>query len=184
MKTITKIPLYLWIIISMNLALAATTLYLQLDARKPTVYIDQLKLMANYQGIKDMKAKLDLRAKEWQGNLDTLSSELQLAAKKLESIPVSSSAQRQLAEASLRSKQQEAMQYKEAVTQKYKEQDQLLSQELLTKVNAYIKEYGERKGYKIIMAATQYGNIAYGDKSVDITDDVLEGLNTEYNLKK
>lgn len=184
MKTITKIPLYLWIIISMNLALAATTLYLQLDARKPTVYIDQLKLMANYQGIKDMKAKLDLRAKEWQTNLDSLSTELQDATKAWESIPVSAREPKIKAESILRAKQQQALQYKEAIERKYKEEDQRISRELMNRINGFIKEYGESHGYRIIMAATQYGNIAYADSSLDITDEVLAGLNEELRSTK
>jgi outer membrane protein len=52
--------------------------------------------------------------------------------------------------------------------------------DVLTQINAYLKKYGKAKGYKIVMAATEYGNIAYADEGLDITADVLVGLNKEY----
>lgn len=52
--------------------------------------------------------------------------------------------------------------------------------DVVTHVNAYLKKYGESKGYKIILAATEYGNLAYAEEGLDITDQVLEGLNKEF----
>jgi outer membrane protein len=47
-------------------------------------------------------------------------------------------------------------------------------------VNEYVKRYGEKNGYTIILANTQIGNIAYAEDRIDITDEVLKGLNSEY----
>jgi outer membrane protein len=66
------------------------------------------------------------------------------------------------------------------VKEQYQRQDQELSQKILDKVNDFIKRYGKDHGYTFIMAATQYGNIVYAEDYVDITDEVLVGLNAEY----
>jgi outer membrane protein len=58
-----------------------------------------------------------------------------------------------------------------------------MTSDVVTQVNAYLKKYGESKGYTVILAATEYGNLAYADDDLDITDEVLEGLNKEYSGK-
>jgi outer membrane protein len=48
------------------------------------------------------------------------------------------------------------------------------------KINAYMKEYGKAKGYYLIFG-TNNGNIIYGEATpVDITDEVIKGLNKRY----
>ena len=37
---------------------------------------------------------------------------------------------------------------------------------------------------KIILAATQHGNIIYGESDVDITNEIIQGLNAEYSNGK
>jgi outer membrane protein len=51
---------------------------------------------------------------------------------------------------------------------------------VLDEINAYLKTYGEARGYTIIFAATEYGNIAYGQQALDVTEEVLAGLNQHY----
>ena len=64
--------------------------------------------------------------------------------------------------------------------EKFQQEDQELTKKVLDKVNEYIKRYGKKGGYTIILAATQYGNIVYAEEGVDLTEEVLKGLNTEY----
>ncbi len=60
------------------------------------------------------------------------------------------------------------------------QEDAKMTGDVITQINAYLKKYGEAKGYKIILAATDYGNLAYADEGLNITKEVLEGLNKEY----
>jgi outer membrane protein len=75
------------------------------------------------------------------------------------------------------------MDYQQAMNTQAQQEDQKMTGEVLTQINAYLKKYGKAHGYKIVMAATEYGNIAYADESLDITADVLKGLNEEYQGK-
>ena len=63
------------------------------------------------------------------------------------------------------------------------QEDSKTTGEVVSQMNAYLKTYGKSKGYKIIMAATEYGNIAYGEDGLDITEEVLKGLNDNYSGK-
>ena len=142
-------------------------------AGQAIVYVDALKLMSQYAGMTEAQATLAKRTAEYTANLDTLRAEMQ-------TMMAGDAHGHKPDKAAIEAKQQTLINYEQAVSQKYKEENEKISAELLGKVNAFIKHYGEQQGYTIIMAATHYGNIAYGDKSLDITDRVLRGLNAEY----
>jgi len=55
-----------------------------------------------------------------------------------------------------------------------------VSQQIWDRLNVYIDEYGELKGFKIILGTQGGGNIMYADDVVDLTDEMLEYTNTKY----
>lgn len=164
----------LWVLVLVSLGFSLYSFKMSHDrAAQAIVYVDALKLMSQYTGMKEAQAALSSRTAQYTANIDTLKAEVSALMEaqgrgKGTGPAVVAAKQRQLAE------------YQDAVQSKYREENEKLSAELLGKVNDYIKRYGAKKGYTIIMAATHYGNIAYGDKSLDITDEVLTGLNAEY----
>lgn len=88
--------------------------------------------------------------------------------------------ERQLSQELIKSKQQQLNQYQQAINAQAQQEDQKMTSDIIAQVNAYLKKYGEQKGYTIIFAATDYGNIAYANDKLNVTDDVLEGLNKEF----
>jgi outer membrane protein len=48
------------------------------------------------------------------------------------------------------------------------------------KINVYMAEYGSKHSYRIIHGTVQGGNILYGQKNADITDEIVKGLNERY----
>lgn len=52
--------------------------------------------------------------------------------------------------------------------------------EIRDAINAYIQEYNKTKGYNMIISNTGNSNLLYADKSLDITKEIVEGLNTRY----
>ncbi|HEY9045500.1 MAG TPA: OmpH family outer membrane protein, partial [Ohtaekwangia sp.] len=83
--------------------------------------------------------------------------------------------ERQLSQELIRSKQKQFADYQQAMNTQAQQEDAKMTQEVVTQINAYLKKYGEAKGYKIILAATQYGNLAYADEGLDITDECWKG---------
>jgi outer membrane protein len=88
--------------------------------------------------------------------------------------------EKQLSEQLLGSKQQQLMEYQRALQEKAQQEDQQMTQQVLQQVNAYLERYGKEHNYKIIMAATNAGNIVYAQTGLDITEEVLQGLNAQY----
>lgn len=58
-----------------------------------------------------------------------------------------------------------------------------VSHQVWERINDYMREYGELSQYSLILGATGNGNIMYGDKLLDITEDFLEFANNKYEGK-
>ena len=80
-------------------------------------------------------------------------------------------------------KQQQFMQYKEASKNKVVEEEQKITGEALVKVNSIINDYGKANNYTIVFG-TVTGNIVYANQTINITDQVLEVLNKQYEQNK
>lgn len=159
----------------------ATLLYFQMRSKDSIVYVDALKLVNGYTGMKEARKAYEEKTEIWKSNLDSLKTELEAKIKDYQGRHATlTPTERQLTEELLETKQQQFVNYQQVISEKIQKEDQEISAKVLGKVNDYIKKYGEEKGYDIIMAATQYGNIVYSEKGKDITDKVLEGLNNEY----
>lgn len=77
------------------------------------------------------------------------------------------------------SKQLELENYELSLKNKIYEEDKALTKVVMDKVNDYLKRYGEKMNYSIILGS-QNGNIVYAKEGLDITEEVIQGLNEEY----
>lgn len=168
------------VIASILVSMVAISISL-LNKHEEIVYVDAQKLMKGYKGMVDARMEFESKVAAWQSNLDTLRLELESKINEYESTSAKlTPREKSLMEELIKSKQDQFVNYQQVITEKVQKEDYELTQRVLSKVNDYVKRYGEDKGYAIIMAATQYGNIVYAEDYTDITTDVLAGLNTEY----
>ncbi|WP_445456087.1 OmpH family outer membrane protein [Flavobacterium sp. HNIBRBA15423] len=149
------------------------------------VYVDVNKLIDGYSRTKVAKAEFDKKATTLKANVDSLvtswQKELQAYEKERASLTPK---ELQLKQELLGNKQQQINGYQEAIQKKIQEEDKKTTQTVINDINDYVKEYGKDKGYKIIFGASGGGNIMYADESSDLTDEVLKGLNAQYDKKK
>lgn len=152
--------------------------------QQKVVYVDSAKLLNDYKGMQAARAAYQQKAVTWKANIDTLTNEVkqQIFQYEKES-PKMTVKERQLSQELIRTKQNQLAQYQNALNTQAQQEDQKMTGEVVSQINAYLKKYGESNGYRIILAATEYGNLAYADETLDITAEVLEGLNKEYTGK-
>ena len=144
-------------------------------------YIDTAKLMSGYKRMSDVKKIIGSKTKLLQANIDTLAQELQNDIKKYEKDRSEmSEREKKTTEELIGHKQQQFMQYKQATQNKAGEEEQKLTNEVLTKVNEIISDYGKKNNYTIIFG-TSSGNIVYANEAINITNQMLEELNKKYN---
>jgi outer membrane protein len=165
--------------------LAIITLSIVVSNKKhEVVYVDTSKLLNNYKGMQAARAAYQTKAGARKSNVDTLASEVQQLIFKYEKeSPSLTVNERQLSQELIRGKQKQLADYQQALNTQAQQEDARMTSDVVAQVNAYLKKYGESKGYTVILAATEYGNLAYADQGLDITDEVLEGLNKEYSGK-
>ncbi|HVD97193.1 MAG TPA: OmpH family outer membrane protein [Cytophagaceae bacterium] len=140
-------------------------------------YIDTGKLLEQSKEMQVLKKEVEKDQGIANANIDSLTTEFQESLKKYEKEQSKMTGkEKQLSQELLRGKQKQLIQYQQAVQQKTQSEEQKRTQEVLAAINAKIKEYGVKNGYKIIFA-TAAGNIAYADNTVDITEDIIKMIN-------
>lgn len=63
--------------------------------------------------------------------------------------------------------------------EEFKNKNQNLVKVQLDKINTYIEKYSDSNGYKLVLGVATGGNILYGQKALDITEEITKGLNNE-----
>jgi outer membrane protein len=58
------------------------------------------------------------------------------------------------------------------------------SLQLRDSINVFLKEYNKNKKYSVILSNTGLDNILYADEAMNITDEVVAGLNARYVSEK
>lgn len=168
--------------INLLFAVALVTLsFFQFFKADKVVYVDSVQLLNQYEGMINARKLFQQKTEGWKANIDTLTNEVKTAIMDYEKSSSSMSAkERQLSQELIRTKQNQLAQYQQAMNSQAQQEDQKMTSDVVVQVNAYLKKYGESKGYTIIFAATEYGNIAYADDDLNVTQEVLAGLNKEY----
>lgn len=148
------------------------------------VYVDSAELVNGYKGMQAARKVYQQKASTWKANIDTLASEVQKQIMEYEKeVGKMTLKEKQLSQELIKTKQNQLVEYQRAMNTQAQQEDGKMTGDVVTQINAYLKKYGKDHGYKIIMAATQYGNIAYADEGLNITKEILEGLNKEYDGK-
>lgn len=165
------------------ISLTGVTLLLVGKIGQPKIaYIRSSELVYGYLGMQDAHRKYEEKSKIWKTNTDTLQQEFQRELDQYKQTEAKlSKAEKEKTERSLEAKKQNIIRYMQSVTAQAKEQDEKITQAVLNQVNSFIEEYGKAHEYKIILGTTLSGNLLYGEDGIDITKEVLDALNKNYN---
>jgi outer membrane protein len=149
--------------------------------KKEIVYVDSMKLITNYKGAKVAKEAYEKKIVVWKANIDTLTMETNREIAKYEKEKSGMTArEKKLSEELIGTKQGQLESYRQATADNAAKEDKEITGKVFSEINDFLKQYGEKKGYEFIMAATNVGNIVFAKKGNDITDEVLKKMNDEY----
>jgi outer membrane protein len=156
-------------------------LFLHFYDREKVVFIDSAKVINGYQGMIEARAAYQNKVTAWKANIDTLAQELQQDITKYQQENSKMTArEKELSKQLIQTKQQQLADYQKAINERAGAEDAEATRKVISEINSFIKTYGEQENYTIVFAATEYGNIAYAKDYLDITDNVIEGLNKKY----
>ena len=125
-------------------------------------FVDNSKLLDDYQEKKDLEALLKGKIDKYQHKRDSISQAFQVKAQKYSELAHES----QLL-------QQQLMAEEQAI----QEESRTKMDTLLKKVKNFIKEYGKQHSYDFILGANDGGSVHYGKADKDITADIVKALN-------
>ena len=84
-------------------------------------------------------------------------------------------------EENLLQKQQNLQLYQQKLSQDLLTEENKVNQELYTRITTFLKEYGEENNLQMVVRFNQGSDILFAAEGMDITNAVIDGLNTEYN---
>jgi outer membrane protein len=150
-----------------------------------TVYVNGDSLLNNYEYFKEIKKNFEAKTKRTENDIIAKRSALEKEFAAYQQNAASMTAeQRAKAEESLMLKEQQFRQLSENAGVKLQEEESKVNEELFNKVSAYLKEFSKDKKYKIVMNYTKGNAILFANDSLDITQDVLNGLNEQHKEEK
>lgn len=145
------------------------------------VYVDVNQLLEGYKRTKIVRAKFQEKAKTLNANVDSLMTDWQKELKTYEKERSRMSKKElELKQQLLSNKQQQINNYQQAIQKQIQEEDKKATQTVVNDINDYVKDYGKSHNHDIIFGASGGGNIMYAKEASNLTEEVLEGLNQEF----
>jgi outer membrane protein len=146
-------------------------------------YINTDSLLSNYKFFEDMQNELAEKKGKAERQLISRGQSLQQEASSIEKrIQAGLMTNNQIKEAqqTLGQKEQELIAYRETIMAGLLEEEKVLNNRLYDSLMAYLKEYNKDKKYQYIFGYTKGGGILLANDKLDVTNDILKGLNERY----
>ena len=153
---------------------------------EPIVYVNSDSLLTKYEYFKDLKVKLDAKSKAAQTDLGAKQQAFQREVAEYQQAQNTMPAdQRATTEQRLARKQQELQTYQQNAGAALQNEQAVEQEKLYNKIADYLKVYAKDKGFKMVLTY-QKGNsaILFADASLDVTSQVIVGLNEGYKTDK
>jgi outer membrane protein len=151
-------------------------------AGQAIVFVNSDSLINNYEYYKTIRTKLQDLSQKAQAEISTkgqaFQKEVAAYQKGASSLNL---AQRTATEKRLAAKQQNLQALSQNTGKQLQEEEAEQNVKLYDHIAAYLKTYAKTKGYKIVLTYSKTNpSMLYGDESLDVTKEVLAGLNEEY----
>ncbi|RPH34059.1 MAG: OmpH family outer membrane protein [Bacteroidales bacterium] len=156
---------------------------IQLSSTFSAAWVNIDTLINNYDMYFDMQKVLEESGRKSEAELSTKSRDFEREAgdfqNKVQKGLVTRSQAEQLQQV-LAGKEQELYRLRDELRARLAEEQQVKLRQIQQSINDYLVEYNKEKGYHIILSSTFGGPLLYGHPALDITQEVMKGLNEKY----
>jgi outer membrane protein len=171
------------IVAVLTIASLGFNLYLY-TSRPKLAYVRSHDLIEKYAGTVDARADFERKKSAMVANVDSLKALFERArVEYMNRAGSMSQAQRSERENSLTLQHNQLQQYNAAIDSKIDEEDNKMMGAVLNQINSFVEDYAQKNDLDVIMGTTLAGSLLYGEKSLDITDQLLVELNNKYKGK-
>jgi len=149
-------------------------------------FVNSDSIMTGYTLVKKMKAELEIKQKEAESNFSaqqkTFEAQVTQYQKKMQANTLSiTEAQNQ--EKALMQKQQNLLDLKDELSQKLSLEEINMNILLQDSIINFIKRYNKKYNYDYVLGFSKGSGILFANDSLEITKDIVEGLNKEYEAQ-
>lgn len=148
-------------------------------------YVNSDSLLKNYDFFKEMEKKFnDKRDKlntEYQNRAKGLQTEINNYQQTAGNMTIN---QQRAVEEDLRRKQQNLMLYQDQLTQQLSQEEGDINSKIYDRVAEYLEDYGKNKNLHLVLTYTKGSGVLYANDSLNITDEVISGLNQRYQQEQ
>lgn len=155
---------------------------MQLTGKKKIVFIRINESIEKFEGMKEARSLFDQKKIVWKTSTDTLEARYRNSQQEYNtSFAKLSADERKTYQMSLQRQYDDMLRYQQAIEEQAKKEENELITGVVTQINSYAEEMAKRHAYDIILgASTTTGNVMYGVKEMDITDEFIAEMNNAY----
>jgi outer membrane protein len=161
------------------LTVGITSFSLVKKEKDKIAFVELNRVYLDFTMKKEMEAKLQLIQEKRKVIVDSLELELRMLAGKIESKNVQSESELNL----FSHKKQEFLEMRNRFDEDNLETAKRFDEQVFAQINQYVKDYGEKNDYLMILGAEGSGSLMYAKEAINITDDVVKNINQRYKGK-
>ena len=148
-------------------------------------YFDIDSLQTKYEYFKDVSNQVKVKETSMTAQLNSIQQSYQKRMKELQAKgPTMNQTEAEAAQREYAQMQQKYQERQMSMEQDLKKHQLDMMTDVRNKIEDYLKEYNKQKGYAFILSYEPGFMLYYKDSIYDITNDVINGLNAAYKMKK
>jgi outer membrane protein len=155
----------------------------QAVAGEGIVYVNIDSLVRGYDMYFDLQKEFEAKAKKKDADFTARMKKFESDARdfqdKVEKGLVTRSQAQQLQEG-LAKREQELLQLRQELQGELQEEESVMLRQIQNNIQTYVNEYNQTKRYSLILSTSGSTVVLYGNPTLNITSEVLSGLNETY----
>ena len=156
-----------------------------LNATGNVYYLNTDSLFNGLVMYKDMQEELVAEQLRLKKRYDNQLGKLEAEYNDLkERAPYMTQTQGEAAQQKLMLKQQDLGKMEESLGNQLAKKESEMVKKIKTSLDVYLEEIQEEKGYQYVLGKSEIGGVLHADKQLDLTNEVMEGLNKKYTETK
>lgn len=148
-------------------------------------YINSDTVLKYYDYYKEIKTIFEAKGKkldqDLQNRAQALQNEIGAYQRNVSTMTIG---QAKAVEEDLGKKQQNLQLHQQRVEQELMNDQAKVTNELYTNLTTFLKTYGAEKGFYVVLKFDRASDVLYGNPGIDISQEVIKGLNAAYQEKK
>jgi len=148
-------------------------------------YINSDTLLNNYEFFKETQKVLEKKRKgledQYRSRAEGLESEIGSFQRTVNSMTIG---QARAVEEDLKKKQQNLLLFRDNLSQSLLIEENKAQNNIYDRVSKFLETYGKENNYHVVLTYQRGSGVLYANEGLEITKEVLEGINEEFRLEK